>query len=139
MDQQLPDLTDEERLGRTIVSRRAAKRATTRGAIDRDVFLVSQGTNAISVDRLDHAALEVMANLSELRAQSRRPPRSFHGWAVLTVNAARSGGRTVAATPMSENPYHADIRLNIDGKEVRDAQKAHALDLASRSRYLSAP
>ena len=139
MDQQLPDLTDEERLGRTIVSRRVAKRAISRGAIDRDVFLVAQGTNTISVDRLDHAALEVMANLSELRAQSRQPPRSFRGWAVLAVSAAQSGGRTVAATPMSENPYHADIYLNIDGKEVRDAQKAHALELATQSRFLAAP
>ena len=139
MEQQLPELTGEESLGRTIVSSAAARRARTRGIIIREVFLEAKDAASISVDRLDHATPEVMAALASRRAHNRQPPRNFHGWAVLPVSTAKTNGRTVAASPLNGNPFHADIHLNIEDAEVRDAQKAHALELASGSQWLEAP
>ena len=135
----LPELEQHERLGRSIVASRAAKKARTKGVIIRDVFLEAEEAASLSVDRMGHATLQKMVTLGQERAQNRTPPRQLHGWAVLTVQEATSGRRTVEATPKPDNIYHADIYLNIIGDEVRDQQKGHATELAARSRWLALP
>jgi len=135
----LPELRQDERLGRSIVASRAARKARTKGVIIRDVFLEAEGAPSLSVDRMDHATLSEMAVLGHKRAQKRTPPRQLHGWAVLAVREAASNARTVEATPEPDNVYHADIFLNILGDEVRDQQKGHATELAARSRWLDLP
>lgn len=61
---------------------------------------------------------------------------NFYGWAVVTVEDASRDERTVDATPMLHNPYHADIGLNVpDGVERRDEQKKHAVSLANHASW----
>ncbi len=135
----LPELEQDERLGRSIVASRAAKTWRTSGVIIRNVFLEAEGAPSLSVDRMDHATLNEMAVLGRKRAQNRKPPRQLHGWAVITVGKAASNRRTVKATPQPDNIYHADIFLNIVGDEARDQQKGHATELAARSRWFDLP
>ena len=135
----LPELKQDERLGRSIVASRAAKKARTKGVIIRDVFLEAEQAPSVSVDRMDHAPLHDMAVIGRERARKRTPPRQLHGWAVMAVRGAASSGRTVKATPQPDNIYHADIFLNIVGDELRDQQKEHATALAVRSRWLDLP
>lgn len=135
----LPELEQDERLGRSIVASRAAKTWRTSGVIIRDVFLEAVEAPSLSVDRMDHATLDEMAVLGRKRAKNRKPPRQLHGWAVITVRKAASNRRTVEATPQPDNIYHADIFLNIVGDEARDQQKGHATELAARSRWLDLP
>ena len=135
----LPELGQDERLGRSIVASRAAKRARTKGVIIRDVFLEAKEAPSLSVDRMDHVTLHEMAVLGRERARNRKPPRQLHGWAVIAVRDAASSKRTVEATPRPDNIYHADIFLNIVGDELRDRQKGHATELAARSQWLGLP
>ena len=135
----LPELEQDERLGRSIVASRAAKKARTKGVIIRDVFLEAEQAPSVSVDRMDHAPLHDMAVIGRERARKRTPLRQLHGWAVMAVRDAASSGRTVKATPQPDNIYHADIFLNIVGDELRDQQKEHATELAARSRWLDLP
>ena len=139
MTEQLPDLGSSENIGRSVFSRRAAKRAR-KGTIIHDVFLESLEADSISVDRMDHATRRALAALSIQTGQNRTPPRDFHGWAVLTVDAAASNRRTVKATPDEFNRYHADIFLNLrDDKERRDGQIQHAIELATLAKWWDAP
>ena len=132
----LPELRQDEQLGRSIVANRAAKKARTKGVIIRDVFLEAEHAPSLSVDRMDHATLHDMAVFGRERAQNKTPPRQLHGWAVIAVRDAASSERTVTATPQPGNIYHADIFLNIIGDGLRDRQKGHATELAARSQWL---
>ena len=135
----LPELDSAEGLGRTIVSRKVANRARRTELVDYSVFLEKPDALSVSVDRMDHAPVAVMAELAQQRAGSRTPPRRFRGWAVLAVRNAATVGRTVAATPHEGNPYHADIFLNLPLQPDRYLQKAHAADLARRCAWRAAP
>ena len=139
MSELLPALRKTENIGRSVFSRRAARRAR-KGIIIHEVFLESLEVDSISVDRMDHATRGDLAALSIQTGQNRTPPRDFHGWAVLTVDAAAANGRTVKATPDGFNRYHADIFLNLrDDKERRDGQKQHANELATLAKWWDAP
>ena len=46
----LPELRQDEQLGRSIVANRAAKKARTKGVIIRDVFLEAEHAPSLSVD-----------------------------------------------------------------------------------------
>ena len=135
----LPVLRDDERLGRSVFSGSAAKRARSKGIVIRNVFLEAQDVPSISVDHMDHAPLQEMADLAAERGRNRSPVRELGGWAIISVRDSASNGRTVEAVPHLGNVYHADIFLNIDEEEKRDRQKQHAADLAARSRWLEAP
>ena len=139
MSELLPALRKTENIGRSVFSRRAARRARN-GTIIHEVFLESLEADSISVDRMDHAPQRALAALSRQTGQNRTPPRDFHGWTVLTVDAAASNGRTVKATPDGFNRYHADIFLNLrDDKERRDGQIQHANELATLAKWWDAP
>ena len=103
------------------------------------IFLEREEAESISVDRMDHAPLSELAEWSRERGRNRNPPRNFHGWAVLMVEHAGMNGRTVEATPTSENRCHADIFLNVTGDERRRRQKQHANELAAYSKWQEAP
>lgn len=136
MIMELPDIESFERLSRSVFSNKVAQKAQ-RGSMDRKIFLEAPERTSISVDRMDHAPIEVMAGLSRIRAQNRTG--EFQGWAILTVRDARLDGRTVEATPTPDNRFHADIFLNVAEEERRDSQKHHAQELAKHSRWLEAP
>ena len=139
MSELLPALRKTENIGRSVFSRRAARRARN-GTIIHEVFLESLEADSISVDRMDHATRRALAALSIQTGRNRTPPQDFHGWTVLTVDAAASNGRTVKATPDEFNRYHADIFLNLrDDKERRDGQIQHANELATLAKWWDAP
>ena len=132
------ELDANDDLGRAVFSRRRRDRARTKGAIDMDIFLEREQAESISVDRMDHAPIDELAEWSRERARNREPPQ-FYGWAVLKVRDAEKDGRTVEATPTPRNRCHADIFLNVTGEERRRQQKDHAIELADKSRWLEAP
>jgi len=134
---QLPDLKDSEDIGRSVFSSRDARRARN-GRVVPGVFLERLEAVSISVDRMNHAPLPVLADLSKERGRSRG--KDFYGWATLTVRDAASNERTVEATPTDVNIYHADIILHLpDDNERRDQQKQHANELAALAQWRDAP
>ena len=139
MSELLPELRKTENIGRSVFSGKAAKRAR-KGTIIHEVFLESLEADSISVDRMDHATRRALAALSIQTGRNRTSPRDFHGWAVLTVDAAASNGRTVRATPNEFNRYHADIFLNLQADdERRDGQIQQANALATLAKWWDAP
>ncbi len=82
-----------------------------------------------------------MAKIAVKRGVERSEgPRKFRGWVILIVHDAAANGRTVVPSPLEDNPYHAEICLDLpDGEDRRDIQKEHALDLAARARWEEAP
>ena len=136
----LAELDANEDLGRAAFDRRSRNRAL-RGVIDHRIFLESEQAESISVDRMDHAPDDELAEWSRERARNRRPPRQFYGWAILKVQDAATNGRTVKATPTRQNRCHADIHLNVTatGEERRHQQEKHAFQLAEHSWWREAP
>ena len=135
----LPDLRETETIGRRVFSSRNARRARN-GRIVPEVFLESLEAESISVDRTDHAETTVLAAVAQQAGQNRTPQKRFHGWGTIQVWEAASNGRSVKATPDGNNPYHADIYLNLPrDQERRDAQKQHANELAALANWLDAP
>ena len=128
------ELDTNEDLARAVFSRRRGDRARTKGAIAIDIFLVREQAESISVDRMDHAPIDELAEWSRERVRNRESSRQFYGWAVLKVRDAEKDGRTVEATPTQQNRCHADIFLNVTGEERRRQQKDHAVELADKSR-----
>ena len=156
MTKRLPALTEEENLGRSVYSGNQAKRARN-SKITPHVFIPAKGVDQISVDRLDHASRKVMASIAIERGQERPDgPKTFHGWAVLPVRKATASARRVEASPMDGNPYHADIRMNLQNpvpgevvsdrqnkfdpeKQSRARQTQHALELALSAEWEDPP
>ena len=103
-----------------------------------DIFLEREDAESISVDRMDHAPIHELAAWSRERGRNKNPPQAFYGWAVLTAEHAGRGGRTVIATPMPQNPCHADIFLNVAGDERRRQQKQHANEMAAHAIWMEA-
>lgn len=79
-----------------------------------------------------------MTDIANAAAATRTGP--FCGWGVVSVEHAIQTGCAVEATPRLENPYHADIVLNVlDSAEQRDAEKARALELVVGARWRGRP
>lgn len=139
-DPSLPPLSDGERLGRSVLSSKQARRARRQEPVP-EAFLVRKQDDRVSVDRMGHAGRGDMAAIAIGRARERG--REFRGWAILTAEDARANGRGVEATPVGANPFHADILLNLPeglaDPDRRDRQKQHAADLARRARWERAP
>ena len=156
MTKRLPALTANENLGRSVYSGNQARRARN-SKITPHVFIPGKGVDQISVDRLDHASRKVMAGIAIERGQERPDgPKTFHGWAVLPVHKATASARRVQASPVDGNPYHTDIRMNLqepvpgekisDGQSKLDAEKQsrarqtqHALELALSAKWEDPP
>lgn len=121
-------------------SRTSAKRASRAKPVP-EVFLVRPDDNRISVDRMDHAERSEMARLATVRGRGRgNGGKDLQGWAVLSVRDAATNGRTVTPSPLPDNPFHADIYLNLpDDGERRDMQKQHSVDLAARASWEEPP
>ena len=132
-------MQDDDPLGRGVYSSGQAKRARN-GKILPHVFLEDEVVECLSVDRLDYAPDEAMAEIGDRIAQGRGSQRSFYGWATVTVAKASEDGRTVRATPQLDNAYHADIDLNIaPNVERRDEQIQHANTLAAAADWREKP
>ena len=127
-------LSREETIVRGVFSRRHFAATTRR--VKPNVFLEGAHQRRLSVDRADEATEEELVRLGEDRAKKRS--RTFHGWARLSVAAAEDSGPGVEvwASPMSDNPYHADIVLPDNALSLR---KHLANRLARTSQYYERP
>lgn len=126
----------QEELGRGVFSSKNAKRAK-RSRVPAHVFLEKLGEPKISVDRMSVAPLEEVVKVAERVAAGR--DASFYGWAIVTAKRIRENKREVVATPLPENPYHAEILLPEGAAEDREEQQRHAQELADASRWQDRP
>ena len=132
----LGPLSPKDPLGRYVLSRRRALKAQQTGNIRYDLFEPRIDEDRLSVDRLDLASDAEMAEIADQNAALRGKP--FFGWAVVSVRQASRMGRQVEPTPLLDNPYHADIHLNLpSGPERRDVRRQHAYNLARQAVYRS--
>lgn len=125
-----------ENLGRGVFSSKDAARAR-RAGIPKRVF-VHKGMTEISVDRLDLMSEEEAINIARMVAERRGrdgSKRSFYGWAVLVAENACRSGRCVRASPIEDNPYHADITLPALAGEDDEEHIRHAQELADDSHW----
>ena len=129
-------IEDAEELGRGVFSRRNAERAR-RSRVPFRAFLEKQGETKISVDRLSAAPPEEVAGIASAVGEKRGAP--FYGWAFLTASRARENGREAVASPIADNPHHADIVLPQAAAEDREEQKRHAQELADASSWRERP
>lgn len=125
------DIAAGEELGRGVFSSRTARRAHRR--IPHHIFLERVGETSISVDRLSVAPMDEAVEIADGIGEMRN--RQFYGWAVVTNEDAARNGRRVAASPIGDNPYHADILLPGIAAEDREEQKRHAQELADVARW----
>ena len=125
-------IAPDEELGRSVYSRREAKRAA-RNRAGLNSFLEKQGESRISIDRLSVAPLDEAIAIADARGVARN--RTFYGWAAVVSEVACANGRQVSANPQLDNPYHGDIILPENAIEDREIQKAHAQELADASRW----
>jgi len=127
-------LTREEELGRRVYSSKSARRAE-RSRVPFHEFLEIPGEVLLSVDRLSIGPPNKVTGIAVQDGVARG--KTFYGWAVLTVEQATRDGREATASPLPNNPYHADIRLPSPADEDREVQKQHAQELADNSRWRS--
>lgn len=139
MPASLPQLRNADALGRGVFSSNQA-RSAKKGIMQHSIFFEHEDAQSLSVDRLNHAPDQVMAEIGDRIARSRGPNRSFYGWAEVALEDASKNGRTVAATPLPDNPYHADIYLNVPASsERRDDLIDHANNLAAAAEWRKRP
>ena len=130
------DIASGENLGRNVLSSGQAKRAS-RSRVPVHLFLEKEGETRLSVDRLDDAPPGEAVEIADRMAAARL--RRFYGWAVVVVEDASANGRRVIASPLLDNPYHADIILPDSTIEDREEQKRHAQELADASAWRGRP
>lgn len=123
-----------ERLGRRVFSGNAAKTP-----VPPHVFL-NRGSRDISVDRLTRVPLldTVIAD-ADAAALQRGANRRFYGWAVVGAEDVIAAGCQVAASPLPNNPYHADIVLPDATVEDADSHRECAVALAGVSDWQPRP
>lgn len=126
------DIAPEEELGRGVFSEKHKHRAT-RSRVPFHVFLEKPGKTEISVDRLRIAPPGEARTIADKVAAARK--RAFHGWAFVIAERAVSNKRRVTASPLPDNPYHADIILPQLTADDREEQKRHAQELADASEW----
>ncbi|MCY4139446.1 MAG: hypothetical protein OXF56_14445 [Rhodobacteraceae bacterium] len=136
-------IADGERLGRHEWSETSAKKAYRqlklgkKANIRANKFEPRTGHNDVSVDRMDLAADEdELAKLAE--ENTTREGKLFRGWYTLTAHDVAEAGCRARPTPLSENPYHADIvfpvALNADNRQ--NEIRKRAIELAYRALYV---
>ena len=132
----LPELANDDALGRRVFSERRARKAANSRIVP-DIF-IQKGADKLSVDRLDHAP---DANMAAIADNTSNQPGGLRGWATVTVEKATKSGRSVSPTPHLDNAYHADIELNLpDGEERRKHEsRRHANELAAVARWRRRP
>ena len=141
-EREVPGLIqNNETLGREERSRRTARRAyrilKNNGEAQADVakFEPPKDTNEISVNRMDFASKELLAELGI--NNSRKLGKNFWGWYTLTVDEIKAVGCSINASPFEGNPYHADIVVPVtqNVEDHRDAITEYARELAFHAKF----
>ena len=108
-------IKNEDILGRAVFSSKQAKKAS-RGKMETSIFLERPGAS-LSVDRVGFCSTQELTSIQNKNAELRstqESKRSFYGWVNVEAKIARGNRRRVQATPMKNNPYHAEIILPKD-------------------------
>lgn len=130
-----------DKLGREEWSESAAKKSYRRYLVEGMArapvarFKPPKNSSEISVNRMDLAPAETMAELGKRNAESNG--KSFWGWYILTAGDVEGVGCSVSASPLEDNPHHADIIIPVplDAEERRDAVIEYARDLAYHAEF----
>lgn len=128
-------VSDQEILGRRIISSRDARRAS-RNRIVPTVFIAAHPATDISVDRI-HSPLEL--EVLNVAVDETPNDRNFYGWATLTAGQARERECCVEGTPTCVNRFHADIILPSRVSGDPDAEIEKAKELANASKWFVRP
>ena len=135
-------IANGEKLGREERSQSNARKSFRRlkeegkARVPVSKFKPPQNSNEISVNRMDLAHVNTMAELGKRNADS--IGKLFWGWYILTKNEVEEVGCSVRQSPSDENPYHADIIIPValDAEERRDNVITYARDLAYLAKFL---
>ncbi|MCY4259828.1 MAG: hypothetical protein OXC91_06160 [Rhodobacteraceae bacterium] len=107
-------IASNERLGRQEWSKSSAIKAIQQIKLGKRVnfilankFEPRNGHGDLSVDRMDLAEQAEFAKLAEKNTTCE--DQLFGGWYTLTVHDMSKAGCRTKPTPLTENPYHADI------------------------------
>lgn len=133
----LPEVQLNDKVGRAICSRRDA-RAIKNNKCRPKIFDDQKSLYAISVDRFGFCSDKELTKIQEQRADrvaiKYARECSFYGWAQLKVEDIQQVA-SVKASPVEENPYHADICLPTN--ESEDERIAHLHALAAHAQWRS--
>ena len=139
----LDSIANSEKLGREEQSQSNAKRAFRRlktegkARVPVSKFMPPKNTNDVSVNRMDLAAVVTLAELGSRNA--RKAGKTFWGWYTLTAREIEEVGCTVKASPLDDNPFHADIVLPVplDAEDRKDDLTEYARDLAYHATFFT--
>lgn len=111
------------------------RHSKSRGGPSVQRFKPPRNSNKISVNRLDYASEEEMAEIGVRHATAQG--KSFWGWYVLYGRDVEEVGCAVEPSPALDNQYHADIVVPValDAKERREELIEYARDLAYRASF----
>ena len=139
-------LSIADRVGRGVFSKRN-RGDLKKGQAPAALFFDRTSPTSISVHRLtpnagehppadsDLASDETMADIGDSAARARSASagetRQFYGWGELSVKDAGKNRRIVRASPLPENPWHADIVLPEICANNAEARWEHAEELAA--------
>ena len=131
------EIENSERLGRGIFESNFAKVRTPRARAK--FYRRAFNAGPMSVDRLDHADIDVLCSLHDQEAANRPSINNFYGWYVITAGLVRSSGMWVEYSRTTENPWHSLVGLPIAIDEVDDALQTYFNVLASETEWSPRP
>lgn len=123
-------IASDEDIGRRISRRSDQYRVKRSNKSASKIFMPRKGEVRLSMDRLTIAPPGKMSQIAADTISKTTSDRQFLGWAVVSVQDVVAYGLRVVASPIPDNPYHADIILLDDTANDIDDQKSHAVELA---------
>ena len=143
----VPDIQDDERLGRRVADLRQLKKIQS--SIDEgdahpcpyQVFKSKPQTAEISVDRLDLAPIEKVAEIAKRVTEQNN--KVFYGWGVIIYRCLPQGFKASPSPDKdTSNDYHADLYSPYqitEGSERKDRRQEFARQLAEIATWLPCP
>ena len=123
-------IASNEDIGRRISRRADEYRVRRSNKSASKIFMPRKGEVRLSMDRLTIAPPGKISQIAADTIRKTTSDRQFLGWAVVSVQDVADNGGRVVASPIPDNPYHADIILPDDTANVADDQKTLAVELA---------
>jgi len=130
----IPEVTPQETLTRYVISKSHFRKDLQ--TVKPDAF-IPHPYHELSVARLLELSEEEIWSLGKKVATARVPPKTLHGRGDIQTSAILEEGLQVKATPLSDNPNHADI-TNWP-MEDKPAQKLIAQEIAAAATFVPAP
>ena len=141
------DLTKDELLARSVFSTKHFKKSKSVGYADKvfpkafeppkDKDHAGQFLDEVSVDRCRYLQENRALQLGEQKAAERN--LTFYGWAIIEKSTVARKGCDAIASPVNDNPAHANIKLPIDDITDQKDLRAYLGELADNCCWLDAP